>query len=358
MAMDRNKALRLLKGGSEGVAEWNRRRKAGEEIPPLREADLRGANLIRADIRGANLGKADLGRAALVEADLREANLVGAHLVRAYLVRADLRGANLGGADLVLADLDGAALGGANFDGTDLRGASLVGADLDRARCRRTNFADVDLSEIQGLESIRHDGPSTVGIDTLVRSQGKIPEAFLRGCGVPEVLITPLPTLIGAMSPIQFSSYFLSYSTKDEAFARRLHSRLCDEGLRVWLAPEDVPGGKKLHEPSDEAIRVSDKLLLVLSPHSLNSAWVKTAIRQAREIEIQEGQRKLFPLGLVDFETLRGWEGFDADSGPDLGMEIREDFLPDFVRWTEHDAFEEGFARLLRDLKAADSTAK
>src|SRR5512135_2995601 len=320
MAMDRNEALRLLKGG--GVAEWNRRRKAGEEIPPLREADLRGAHLLRADLRGADLGKAALGRAALVGADLREAHLVGAHLGRAYLVRADLRGADLGGADLVLADLDGAHLGGATLDEADLREASLVGADLDRARCRSTNFADVDLSETKRLESIHHDGPSTVGIDTLFRSQGKIPEAFLRGCGVPDVLITHLPSLIGATSPIQFSSYFLRYSTKDEAFAQRLHSRMCDEGLRVWLAPEDVPGGKQLPEPSAEALRVSDKLLLVLSPTSLNSEWVKTAIRQARQLEIQEGQRKLFPLGLVAFEMLRGWEGFDADSGPDLGVEI------------------------------------
>jgi hypothetical protein len=351
--MDRNEALRLLKGGSEGVAEWNRRRKAGEEIPHLREADLRGAHLIRADLRGAHLGKADLGRAALVGADLREAHLVGAHRVRAYLGRADLRGADLVLADLVLADL-----GGAHLDGADLREASLVGADLDRARCRRTNFADVDLSEIQGLESIHHDGPSTVGIDTLFRSQGKIPEAFLRGCGVPEVLITHLPSLIGAMSPIQFSSCFLRYSTKDEAFAQRLHARLCDEGLRVWLAPEDVPGGKQRHEPSDEAIRVSDKLLLVLSPTSLNSAWVKTAIRQARTIAIQEGQRQLFPIGLVDFETLRDWECFDADSGTDLGVEVREYFIPDFSQWTDHDAFEKSFARLLKDLKAEDSTAQ
>ena len=333
--MDRNEALRLLKGGSEGVAEWNRRRKAGEEIPPLREADLRGAHLIRADLRGAHLGKADLGRAALGGADLREANLVGAHLVRAYLGRADLRGAALGGADLVLADLDGAHLGGAHLDGADLREASLVGADLDRARCRRTNFADVDLSEIQGLESIHHDGPSTVGIDTLFRSQGKIPEAFLRGCGVPEVLITHLPSLIGAMSPIQFSSCFLRYSTKDEAFAQRLHARLCDEGLRVF-----------------------DKLLLVLSPNSMSSEWVKTEIHQARTIEIQEGQRQLFPIGLVDFETLRDWECFDADSGTDLGVEVREYFIPDFSQWKDHDAFEKSFARLLKDLKAEGSTAQ
>ena len=247
---------------------------------------------------------------------------------------------------------------GPTLDGADLREASLVGADLDRARCRRTNFADVDLSEIKGLESIHHDGPSTVGIDTLFRSQGKIPEAFLRGCGVPDVLITHLPSLIGAMSPIQFSSYFIRYSTKDEEFAQRLHSRLCDEGLRVWFAPEDVPGGKKLHEPSDEAIRVFDKLLLVLSPNSLNSAWVKTEIRQARKIEIQEGQRKLFPIRLVDFETLRDWECFDADSGKDLGVEVREYFIPDFSQWTDHDAFEKSFARLLKDLKAEGSAAQ
>ena len=47
-------------------------------------------------------------------------------------------------------------------------------------------FADVDLSEVKGLESVGHQGPSTIGVDTLVRSEGEIPEAFLRGCGVPD----------------------------------------------------------------------------------------------------------------------------------------------------------------------------
>ena len=53
--MDRNEALRLLKGGSEGVAEWNRWRKAGDEIPDLSRADLR-----EADLSGANLSRANL----------------------------------------------------------------------------------------------------------------------------------------------------------------------------------------------------------------------------------------------------------------------------------------------------------
>ena len=336
---------------------WNRRREAGEEIPDLRGTDFRGVILLRADLREANLGEADLRRVTLVGADLREANLVGAHLVRTYFGRADLRRANLSGVDLVMADLDGANLGEADLREANLRRVTLVGADLDRVMCRSTNFADVDLSAVKGLETVQHLGPSTVGIDTLFRSRGKIPEVFLRGCGVPDALIAYLPSLIGTMSPIQSYSCFISYSTKDEAFTKRLHSRMRDEGLRVYFAPEDIQGGKKLHEQIDEAIRDYDKLLLVLSQASMNSEWVRTEIRKARKAEIKEGKRKLFPIRLVDFETIRDWECFDADSGKDLGVKIREYFIPDFLRWTDHNAFEEGFARLLRDLKAVGSTA-
>src|SRR5207249_1186138 len=103
---------------------------------------------------------------------------------------------------------------------------------------------------------IRHVGPSTVGVDTLYRSKGKIPEAFLRSCGVPDNLITYLPSLTGSGLAVEFYSCFVSYSHKDEDFARRLHSRMQQERLRVWYAPEDMAGGKKIHEQIDQAIRV------------------------------------------------------------------------------------------------------
>jgi hypothetical protein len=185
----------------------------------------------------------------------------------------------------------------------------------------------------------------------LFRSGGKIPTEFLRGCGVPDELITYLPSLLGSLQPTQFYSCFISYSTKDEDFAKRLHLRMRDERLRVWYFPEDIKGGQKLHEQIDQAIRVYEKLLLVLSPNSMNSEWVKTEIRKARKIEIKEGQRKLFPIRLVDFEVIRDWECFDADSGKDLGVEISEYFIPDFTDWKDHDAFEKAFDRLLKDLK-------
>ena len=63
--MDRDEALRLLTGGLEGVAEWNPRREAGEEIPDLRWADLYGADLRKADLGGAHLHGAHLGGADL-----------------------------------------------------------------------------------------------------------------------------------------------------------------------------------------------------------------------------------------------------------------------------------------------------
>jgi TIR domain len=202
-----------------------------------------------------------------------------------------------------------------------------------------------------GLETCNHYGPSILDPRTLANS-GPLPLVFLRGCGLPEALIEYLPSLLG--ETIQFYSCFISYSSADEAFCRRLHARLQDAGLRVWFAPHNIHGGQKLHEQIDDAIRVYDKLLLVLSPHSMQSQWVEFEIRRARRREVAEQRRLLFPVRLVDFEAIKAWECFDADTAKDLATEIREYYIPDFTTWKDHDAFEATIARLLRDLKAAE----
>jgi hypothetical protein len=51
--------------------------------------------------------------------------------------------------------------------------------------------------------------------------------------------------------------------------------------VRCWFAPHDVQGGRKLHDQIDHAIRIYDRLLLILSDHSMNSEWVKTEIANA-----------------------------------------------------------------------------
>ena len=153
--------------------------------------------------------------------------------------------------------------------------------------------------------------------------------------------------------PFDHYSCFLSHSTRDTEFAERLHGRLRDEKLRVWYAPEDMKGGEKMFPQIDQAIRTYDKLLLVLSESSMKSEWVATEIRRARKAELQAGGQKLFPIRLCSIDAIREWECFDADTGKDLAVELREYHIPDFTGWKDHDSLEAAFGRLMKDLRAS-----
>jgi hypothetical protein len=289
-------------------------------------------------------------------ADLKDAILNSAALLSADLSGADLRHADLASANLSGANLKGANLGNAELMSTNLYWAKLAKSDFSGARIGSTIFADNDLSTVTGLETVWHAASSVIGIDTIYRSKGKISKVFLRGCGVPEDFITFAKSL--ATNPIDYCSCFIRYSTKDQHFADRLYADLQNKGVRCWFAPHDVQGGRKLHEQIDEAIRLHDKLLLILSPHSMESEWVKTEIAKARTREVRDQRRVLFPIRLAPFETLRDWECFDADTGKDSAREIREYFIPDFSNWKSHDSYREAFSRLISDLKSADLKTK
>jgi hypothetical protein len=337
--------LKILK---RGVGAWNKWRvEHPGVIPDLVDADLSGAGLSFADLRHAVLSRARLSGAALFHASLGYAFLDEASLDEASFDEASLNDASLNDADLRNASLLN----------TDLSHADLSGADFTDAELGFTTFADTDLSEVKGLETVIHTAPSSIGIDTLYRSGGKIPEVFLRGCGVPDDFIAFIPSHFGIREAIQFYSCFISYSTKDDEFARRLYSRMRDEKLRVWFAPEEMKGGQKIYAQIERAIQMHDRLLIVLSENSLQSKWVVNEIRRARKVELKEKRRKLFPIRLVDYKTLQDWECFDAGTGEDLAEEVRAYFIPDFSNWKEHDAFEQAFARLLRDLKDEETRA-
>jgi hypothetical protein len=315
----------------KGVKIWNKwRAQNALVVPRLPRVGLKGRYLSGIDLRNSDLTSADLS-----DADLSNSRLSGAVLNRALMIRTNLFRADLSATDLRSAILADAHLGE---------------ADLSRAKVGGTNFSTVDLSTVKGLATVQHEGPSNVGIDTIYESRGKIPEAFLRGCGVPDEFIAYIGALV--RRPIEFYSCFISYSTVDREFAARLHADLRSIGVRSWLAPEEMKGGRKLHEQIDEDIRLHDRLLLILSEHSMNSNWVKTEIANAREREKREGKQLLFPITLVPFEAIKQWKLFDADIGIDSAREIREYFIPDFSNWKDHDSYQTAFQRLVKDLKA------
>jgi len=191
--------LEILK---QGVEVWNRWRDENLETEPdLSGVVLTGANLSGAGLEYTQLRKADLRGANRAFAALTCANLTEANLTEANLSSAILEGAFLDGTDLQRASLSYAYLGralifGPNFSGADLRDATIadtyIDANLSSANLLRTyfrnisdflsdltgamlgwtTFADVDLSEAEGLDAVNHRGPSTIGIDTIYRSKG------------------------------------------------------------------------------------------------------------------------------------------------------------------------------------------
>jgi len=105
----------------------------------------------------------------------------------ANLSSAKLKGTNLSAANLTEARLNGADLSSAN-----LSHAILSGAHLSDAVFGSTILADIDLSQVNELDALKHNGPSSIGIDTLYKSHGRIPDKFLRDLGVPEEVIAHL----------------------------------------------------------------------------------------------------------------------------------------------------------------------
>jgi uncharacterized protein YjbI with pentapeptide repeats len=320
----------------------------------LTGADLTGARLQDAFLTGADLQDAKLTGARLRGADLQDAKLTGARLRGADLTRAKLTGANLTGADLQDASLTGANLTGADLQDAslqdaDLRGASLYrvklpGANMKAASIGWTVFADVDLRAVQSLAHVVHTGPSTIGIDTLYLSGGDIPEVFLRGCGVPDSMIEYARALVLAERPIDYYSCFISYSNYDAALAKRLHADLQARGVRCWYAPHDLKIGESILGGIEQGIRLHDKLLLLLSESSVNSAWVDAEVQMALVRERAERRRVLFPVRIDDAVLT---------SGAAWAVLVRGDYhIGDFRQWKEHDAYQESLKRLLRDLKA------
>ncbi|HLX95014.1 MAG TPA: toll/interleukin-1 receptor domain-containing protein [Verrucomicrobiae bacterium] len=313
--------------------------------------DFRAANLEREVFSGISLKTKDF-RAAI----LRNAEFIGCDLSEVNFADADLSGANFRNAKLENVDFSNANLSRANFYKASLMEVVFTASNLFMTNFReaimgQVVFAELEMETCVGLDSIKHAAPSSIGVECLYQAGASLPMQFLKGVGLPQILIDYLPDLVEAGRPIQFHSCFISYSHEDEVFARKLWSNMRNERIRVWYAPEEMKGGKKLFEQIDRAIHLHDKLLIVLSKSSITSNWVQTELRRARRQEKLDGKRKLFPIRLCDMQTLKEWECFDSDSGLDIAQEVREFFIPDFSDWKSEEKFRDEFKNLCGDLQ-------
>ena len=362
--MANEEQLSILK---QGVRVWNKWRDKNLDVDvKLIGADLRGAHLSRANLReadlkvahlsGAHIWRADLSQADLGQADLRRVDLSGANLSRANLSGANLSRANLSGSDL-----KGADLGGAYLAETDLRQADLIKSSFLKTVVLDTIFGNSDLSQAIGLEDVEHYGPSSISTDAFSLSKGKIPEAFLRGCGLSDWEIEEVkiynPDLsneeinkilykmydLRATQALQISPLFISYSHGDSQFADKIGDCLTEKGIRYWRDIHEMKAGR-LEKQISRAIQLNPTVLLILSEHSLKSDWVEHEVRTARGLEKDMGRDVLCPIALDDSWKSSPW--------PKRVMEqILEYNILDFSAWEEDVKFEGIFRKLIDGLE-------
>jgi hypothetical protein len=148
----------------------------------------------------------------------------------------------------------------------------------------------------------------------------------------------------------QFFSCFISYNHTDAVFARRLHDRLQDRGIRCWLDEYKMLPGDDIYTQIDHGIRLWDKVLLCCSTAALTSWWVDHEIDLAFEKERQlmrtRGEKvlALSPLNLDGF--LHQWPSGKA-------QQVRSRLAANFVGWTEDSTvFDRQVERVIRALRS------
>ena len=83
---------------------------------------------------------------------------------------------------------------------------------------------------------------------------------------------------------------FISYSSKDRDFVSQLAKDMKARGIKIWLDLWEIKPGDRLRDRINDAIPRCNYFVVVFSPNSINSSWVKLELDSAsiRELESKE----------------------------------------------------------------------
>ena len=127
-----------------------------------------------------------------------------------------------------------------------------------------------------------------------------------------------------------FYKCFISYTEADDAFSRKLYDDLQAAQVRCWRWREDAKWGNEIIREVDDAIRIYDKLVVILSAASLAAPAVLDEIERALEREARENRNVLFPVRVDD--AVFSWQH-------PRQANLTRKVIGDFTRWTEPAAY-------------------
>ena len=132
-------------------------------------------------------------------------------------------------------------------------------------------------------------------------------------------------------------SVFVSHSSKDKPFVRKLVDELQKHDLQVWFDEREMGVGDSISSGISAGLENADYLLVVLSPSSIESNWVKNELNAALMEEASNKGIVILPAVIEDCE---------------IPMLLRDRIYADFRK-----QFEDGLNGLLRVFKQEVETA-
>ncbi len=99
----------------------------------------------------------------------------------------------------------------------------------------------------------------------------------------------------------EYCSLFISYSTKDNWFARKINDSLISNGVKTFLWEKDALHGELLKEIMFENVNKFDRVMFIASENSLKSDACHYELTKARERQDKTWKTVLFPVHIDDF---------------------------------------------------------
>ncbi|HVG32733.1 MAG TPA: toll/interleukin-1 receptor domain-containing protein [Pyrinomonadaceae bacterium] len=113
----------------------------------------------------------------------------------------------------------------------------------------------------------------------------------------PNIIRQPLTPNVDVVKAIEqelsLGKVFISHSSEDKPFVRQLMGALAKEKVYAWLDEQEISAGDNIGKLITVGIKSSDALVVVLSPSSVKSEWVKFEIAQFLS---NDDTRKVIPI--------------------------------------------------------------
>lgn len=140
---------------------------------------------------------------------------------------------------------------------------------------------------------------------------------------------------------------FISHSSTDKKFVRTLKDCLVENSIDIWLDEDQLDLGDSLLTKLEDALNESSHLVIILSPASVDSEWVKYELKKALENNRTGLMQKIIP---VKFRDCKIPEELKDLLYADLSEEIVLPIANDRIKFIS-DGFDAFFLKLVRALK-------